>query len=208
MNLIKCRRGFTLIELLVVVLIIGILAAIALPMYEKAVLRARFVEVTTTYNSLIKGFDLYLLENPFPSESILTLLGSNASASLEVEPPCLRESTDRCYTKLGMWGFDCMNFTMYGQSHHYCEIFLNTNYNSDGTTGNQWFKADGSTSAGALRWYKNGSNSPWRLDVGSVHPSLLPDVCSWWQSMSSEHQTAAAGSMGKEISNDCAPYFD
>lgn len=53
--------GFTLIELLVVVLIIGILASIALPQYERAVEKSRVTEAKTMLKSLNTALQAYAL---------------------------------------------------------------------------------------------------------------------------------------------------
>ena len=55
-------NAFTLIELLVVVLIIGVLAAVAVPQYQKAVEKSKATQALTLLKTLGKAADIYYLE--------------------------------------------------------------------------------------------------------------------------------------------------
>ena len=59
----ESHRGFTLIELLVVIAIIGILAAIAVPMYRQYTIRAKLTEVTNSMSHIASALATYWQEN-------------------------------------------------------------------------------------------------------------------------------------------------
>ena len=98
----KNKQAFTLIELLVVVLIIAILAAVALPQYQKAVEKAHLAEALTIGNSLEKAMKLWVLEYVFPAEpakeeessETIYFLGQGADATLDIELSSLSQDPD------------------------------------------------------------------------------------------------------------------
>ena len=72
-NLKKYLNGFTLVEILIVVVIVGILAAIAIPTYYSYVKKGYATEAKTQLKSIVQAADMYYSERGEAAPDVETM---------------------------------------------------------------------------------------------------------------------------------------
>ena len=82
----RSQAGFTMIELMVVVVIVGVLAGIAVPMYGKYVKNARVSEATSRIGEIITAAKAYAMENQDSSGNPRWPSGSGGLVDLSSTP--------------------------------------------------------------------------------------------------------------------------
>jgi prepilin-type N-terminal cleavage/methylation domain-containing protein len=118
------RRGFTLIELMLVVTIIGVLATVAIPEFQKLVIRTKKSERGTSVGGLIKSINEYWVANG----KLPGTVGSFTLPPNPAQPP--DGSKQRFDTTLGSWGD--FNWRPHGELYFRYEI--SATYASTGGT--------------------------------------------------------------------------
>ena len=164
----KRNSAFTLIELLVVVLIIGILAAVAVPQYQKAVQKARLSEFGAVAKTAQQAIDAWLLSNGGFPEETTRFTGTANSGKLDIDVPGIScDTTRNCLKKAGALNIGCTN------SH--CGITLHTKFNADGTIGNNWLNGEN------ISLSRVDSDPTWYLTRVPQNIDARKIVCQWWQ---------------------------
>ena len=102
----RSPKGFTLIELLVVVLIIGVLAAVAVPQYKVAVARSRITTILPLVKNIQQAQEVYYLNTGIYSPHIKNL-GINIPCNVDQTDP--RVTTFYCDPYI--WVYMSPNYT-------------------------------------------------------------------------------------------------
>ena len=85
---LKCKRarGFTLIELMIVMTIVGILASIAAPNYQRSVIKAREAVLMENLYQMRRAIDAYFVDKAKYPNSLDDLVGGKYLRAVPIDP--------------------------------------------------------------------------------------------------------------------------
>jgi type IV pilus assembly protein PilA len=113
------RKGFTLIELLIVVVIIGILAAIAIPKFANTKEKAYIASMKSDLRNLVTAEEAYF------ADSLKYAYGTNKSCSPAAGKVTFCESTGNTVGSIGGSGTDGWTATIFsGNTTKTCAIYV------------------------------------------------------------------------------------